>query len=353
MHLRKSFHLGTLLALTACFIPCAIPAQTASIAQPGPSAGSTVQASAHTINLDVVVTDKSGKSISDLSQSDFTLLDNGQPAKIDSMQTGAQTAQVILVLDTVNLAHGDVTVARAGISKFLRENSEHLGVPVSVLVLGNKGIEAQIQASTDGNAMAMQIDNMEAQFRTITTAAGFWGETERYDTSLNLLMSLAQQAKAMPGRKLMLWIGPGWPLLDEMNDQILTRDQQTAFNRIVSLSTSLREAHITLYSVSPGMPDKTTYLYQGFLKGVKQAKKANYSDLGVQVLAIQSGGLVLGPDNNLAAQIDTCVSNAGAYYTLVYDPPRAAGPDEYHELKIQLGKPGLIAHTNMGYYNQP
>ena len=36
-----------------------------------------------------------------------------------------------------------------------------------------------------------------------------------------------------------------------------------------------------------------------------------------------------------------------------FDPRHAAKPDEYHDLKVQIGTPGLSARTNTGYYNQP
>ncbi len=41
------------------------------------------------------------------------------------------------------------------------------------------------------------------------------------------------------------------------------------------------------------------------------------------------------------------------FYTMSFDPPHAAKPDEYHDLKVQIGGLGLSARTNTGYYNQP
>ena len=33
--------------------------------------------------------------------------------------------------------------------------------------------------------------------------------------------------------------------------------------------------------------------------------------------------------------------------------PPAANKDEYHELKLEVSRPGLTAHINTGYYDQP
>lgn len=86
---------------------------------------------------------------------------------------------------------------------------------------------------------------------------------------------------------------------------------------------------------------------------MKSAAKSDPDDLALKVLAVQSGGRVLGPDNNMAAQIDRCVEDASSFYTLSLDPPRADHANGYHDLKVLIGKPELTARTNTGYYNQP
>jgi VWFA-related protein len=156
-----------------------------------------------------------------------------------------------------------------------------------------------------------------------------------------------------PGRKLLIWAGPGWPLLDGPRVEVSSQGQKQMFNQVVGLSTTLREARMTVYSVSLGVPGLGTYLYQDFLKGVKTPEKVNPANLALKVLAIQTGGRALPPDNDLAGQIEVCVQDAGAFYTISFDPPPADKPNEYHDLKVEIDKPGLTAHTDTGYYNQP
>jgi hypothetical protein len=71
------------------------------------------------------------------------------------------------------------------------------------------------------------------------------------------------------------------------------------------------------------------------------------------VLALQSGGLVLDKSPGIARGIRQSVEDASDFYTVSFDPPPAARPDEYHDLKVQIGAPGLSARTNAGYYDQP
>jgi len=242
---------------------------------------------------------------------------------------------------------------RVSVEKFLRENGGHLSVPLSVLVFTNKGITVQLPASTDGNDLATKIDGLPTGFRTITDYAGTYGDRERYDSSVNMFMNLVQAAKSIPGMKMLIWLGPGWPMLDDVNTQVDYKSQQHVFASLVAALNQMREEHMMLYTAELGSPDANTYRYQAYLKGVKAAKKASYSNLSGKVLAVQSGGRVLGPDNDLESQLAACLADANTFYTVSFDVPHAASADEYHELKIQVGKPGLTARTSAAYYAEP
>ena len=52
-------------------------------------------------------------------------------------------------------------------------------------------------------------------------------------------------------------------------------------------------------------------------------------------------------------QIDACIDEADAFYTISFNPSGAEHADEYHDLKVQISQPGLAVRTNTGYYNQP
>jgi len=341
--------------------PPAAAGQPQVAAQPAPQPSpSESQITAGRIHLDVVVTDKSGKPVSGLELKDFTLLDNNQPAKILSFQAVDGTAhkahppvEVILLIDTVNQTHQQVAFVRQEIEKFLRQNDGHLAQPVSLFVLTNDGVDAQRLPSADGNALAAKVDHLDDRLRTIGRAGGAWGAIERFQFSIRMMLDIANAEAKKPGKKLLIWTGSGWPLLDTPRIQTTNEGLQQSFDVIVQLSARLREARISAYSISAGMPGPGTYLYKEFLKGVPTAQKASASNLGLRVLAVQSGGDVVAPDNDLTAQINRCVQDAQAFYTLSFDPPPAAHANEYHDLKVQIDQPKLTARTSTGYYNQP
>ena len=100
-----------------------------------------------------------------------------------------------------------------------------------------------------------------------------------------------------------------------------------------------------------GAPDSSSY--KEFVSAVKSPQHANAGNLALQVFAMQSGGRVLEPSNDLASQIAKCVEDLSAFYSISFNPAQAKQADEYHDLKVQIARPGLAVRTNMGFYNQP
>ena len=138
---------------------------------------------------------------------------------------------------------------------------------------------------------------------------------------------------------------------------LTTKQMQMIFNDIVAASTALREARITLYSVDPlGTADagglRTTY-YQEFLKGVTKPSQAQMGNLALQVLATQSGGLVIFGSNDIVEGLDRSIADANAFYVMTIKATPADRANEYHSLDVKVGTPGLMARTRTGYYAQP
>lgn len=316
------------------------------------------------ITLDVVVTDKSEKPVPGLQQQDFTLLDNKQPQKLLSFQAvegGAKTADppvsVVLLVDEVNTNFTNVSIGRAQIEKFLKRDGGELPRDVSLAVLSDSGLAMSNVTTRDGNALAAELNQNKTGLRSITRSQGVYGADDRIGLSLNALQQLADYEAPRPGRKMVIWISPGWPLLSGPRDELTNKEQQKLFNNIVGLSDRLRQARITLYSVDPlGTADTggfRTSFYEEFVKGVKKPNQVRLGNLSLQVIATQSGGRVLISNNDVAGEIATAVADANAFYVITFDGLVGDGPNEYHSLEIKLDKPGLKALTRTGYYAQP
>ena len=315
------------------------------------------------VKINAIVTDARGNAVLDLQPWDLKLLDNGKPARIlsfkkfDGVHVMPQPpVEVILVMDLVNLPFSQVALVRQGLDAYLLKNGGHLSQPVSVILLTDKGVRVQQQPSLDGNAVDKEVRGIEAGIRTLDRAMAGYGELERLQLSVQQMAEIADNEARRPGRKLLIWLGPGWPLLTRpVVGYYSQREQDRYFATIVDLSRSLREAQIAVYSVGPVLIDTVTKMfeYQAYVKGVKNANDAATPNLALGVLAVQTGGRVLVPDNDMAGQIAQCVAEANAYYRIGFDPPVTAHADEFHELKLATDRPGLTVRMTTGYYDEP
>jgi VWFA-related protein len=323
-----------------------------SAAKPGPSASS------ERIQLDVVVSAKSGQPVTNLSRQDFTILDNKSPRPITSFRvvTSAQEpVEVIVLIDAVNTPYEMVSYARDQTEKFLKANEGTLAHPTSIAVLTDQAVQIGNGFSTNGNALSDALAHRQIGLREINRTSQ-WGGNDRLTICLRDLHQLVAYASTLPGRKLILYISPGWPLLSGPAFNLDSRQQQQIFDDVVFFSSQLRQSKTALYDVNPfgvSEPMMAANYYQSFLKGLSKLSDAQYADLSLQVLAVQSGGLTLTSNSDVTGNIQKCIADADSWYEITFDPPPADKPNQYHHIEVRVDQPGLVARTRDGYYSNP
>jgi VWFA-related protein len=328
--LRLARHL-VLIYLSTAFVACSVKAQTTGgLIQRTPESVEQTRRSEHRVTLDVQVTDASGKPVNGLGQHDLTLLDNGRPQTVTSFREAGGSAvpaptEAILLLDTMNATPEDVVIERQGIDKFLRQNGGHLALPVSIVFLADTGVKLN-KASQDGNSLAVDLKKLQTPMRVLSSAQGAEGAQDRSQR----------------------------PLLSRSTAQLSTRDQRRYFDSIVDITTALRRAHITLYSLAPlnlaQISGQNPFLYETYLKGIENPAQADSTNLALQVLAVHSGRLVLSRSGDLAGQISLCVADAQMYYEISFDAAEDATSIQYRALQVKVDRTGAQARTNSAYY---
>ena len=344
-------------ALFVSLLPAALPvaAQQSlpAIAPPGPSSSS------QQIHLDVVVDSKSGQPVNYLGQRDFTVLDNKSPRPITSFRvvtTAQEPISVILFIDAVNTPYDLVGSMRNATESFLKQNEGVLTHPTSIAVLTDDGVQLPKAFSTNGMALSDDLEHKVIGLRQITNTSQ-WSAGERFLISIKALHQLTLFAARLPGRKIILWISPGFPLVSGPNYSPLTFNaEETIFGDVTYFSGELRQDRITLYNINPVGTAQSTFsenYYQTFVKGVARPVDAQLADLSVQVLSVQTGGLALVSNNDVAGMIQKCIADANSWYEISFDPPPSGKPNEYHHIEVRLDQPGLVARTRTGYYSNP
>jgi VWFA-related protein len=316
-------------------------------------AGSPAPGDTQTMRLDVVVTDKSNKPVGGLGKDSFSVLDAGvaRPVESVSQETARDPLTVVIVVDAVNTPHEAVAYQRDQIVHYLRSNDGALPQRTTFAVLTDKGVQIANQASKDGKALGDELEHYDIGLRVIGRDQGFYGAQDRLTLSLNAVRQIIAYEAKVPGRKLVLWVSPGWPLLSGVEVQLDGKQQAQIYRDAATFSTQLRQAGITLYSINSWGVNESVgraNYYLEFTDGLTKPSKAQLGDLGLQVMAVQSGGLVLN-SSDVAGMLRQCVQDADESYLVTFQPaPSDHKGMEFHPLKVEV--PGYKVRTRQGYY---
>ncbi|MFP5229974.1 MAG: VWA domain-containing protein, partial [Acidobacteriota bacterium] len=264
---------------------------------------------------------------------------------------------LILLIDNVNADFSVVSVVRAQIEHFLSKNGGRLPVPVGILVLTDTGMQMIAQPTTDGNMLASVLHQRDGELREIRRSAGFYGAEERTEDSLRGMSQLGRSLAPVPGRKLLVWIGPGWPIFDNPDVIITSQQQRQIFGGIVNFSGMLREAGVTVDSIDPLGPSDAgsprSFLWESFTKPVLKPDQSNPGNLALQVFAVHTGGTVEVGSNDITGAIAKCAEDAENWYSITIDGQKADSPNTWHDLTVKVDRPKVKVRALNGYYAQP
>ncbi len=324
------------------------------------------------IYLDVVVSPRSGPPMKGLQQSDFTILDNDVPQTITSFEAvdGQQALiEVILVLDAVNIGSREAAIVYEEIKKFLKSDGGRLAYPTAVAILTEKGLQSPLDFSQDGNAISGALGKRPIAVRSTTETSDRGRGAARFEISFQAFAQILAAEREKSGRKIVLWVSPGWPplvALENARDAKLRQLQEEVFGNVVEVSTQLREGQVTVFSLDTsalgdlemGLTDPPTIHLRPpdgevYVAGAYKPSDVGPKDLTLEAIATQSGGSALHPGNDVAAALRKCLADAAAYYEISFDPTVTTQPNEYHRLEIRVAKPGLVARARQGFYSRP
>lgn len=320
------------------------------------------------MHIDVEVTEKSGAPVGGLKAGDFTLLIDKKPVEATGFSAVEQTVvhsvaadgtvkvssepvEVILVLDEVNIGFTQVSYVRQQLEKFLHRNGGRLSAPTRLVVFTSAGIRMQNQATLDGNMLADFLVKLDPGLRVMKSSSGAEGANEMFELSLKNFSVITENELSAEGRKLLLWLGPGWPLVHNERTVYNESDHAHNYRAIQMLLDSLREARMTVYDVRNYADDMAVNdYYEAYLKPVKHVQASDPADLALGVLAVESGGRVTDPSNDLAGELAQCVNEASAYYTLRFVPVTGGKPGSYHSIEVKVKAAGVKVRAVTGYY---
>ena len=155
------------------FIILSIP--FAAFAQSPPQTSSSIKVTTRLVVLSVVVTDRSGNPVTDLTKDDFTILENNQQQLIDTFEPpfvpsaagkeillaaagnsapiNSSAARTILVLDQLNTKSEDLMLTKVKVEKFLLAQPPVLSQPTSIFLLTKRRLELFAAPTRDRDSL--------------------------------------------------------------------------------------------------------------------------------------------------------------------------------------------------------
>jgi VWFA-related protein len=363
-------------ALTVMSFLALVPAPLAQVAKTGQdqTAITTLRVETQIVVLDVVVTDKKGNSVTNLTRDDFTILENKLPQTIRSfdppsahqipsgtvVSSSADLSKIrdapvtILVLDELNTRFEDMSYARNSTVKYLQSQPATLRQPTQLLLATNTRFSQLHDYSQNRDELIAQIQHHIPEYpNKMMNGPGGAAAVERMAQSLASLEQIAQASTGIPGRKNVIWVGNGFPSanLQSLDD----RTAETIEQAIQRCTDMLLAARVTMYTINPTANTTTTIDVQT-PDDLAMAENENggqpyAGSLQFATLAPLTGGRAFLSRNDINNEIAEGIDAGTSYYTLSYSPvtKNDAAP-KYRNIRITIKNPDLHATTRDGYY---
>jgi VWFA-related protein len=192
----------------------------------------------------------------------------------------------------------------------------------------------------------------------------------RAEWTLNALENVAHHLVGIPGRKNLIWISSAFPITIGLGIESFQADRRAGVNqelygfseREKRIGRLFSEAQVAVYPTDPaGLA--TDQIYSAAVAHGEQRIQAWTSSghmvtageiaeprfASMRLLAKQTGGLAFYNANDLSGSIQRAIDDARITYTIGFYPPEAAWDGKYHELKVQVKRPGITVRAREGY----
>ncbi|HTW57630.1 MAG TPA: VWA domain-containing protein [Terriglobales bacterium] len=375
--LRGSTALGKNLILAALVVLPVI-AQNAGSSRHSPQEApvTTLRSATRQVVLDVVVTDQSGRPVSNLTRNDFTITEDKNPQIIalferpdqhryeistvedkarerERIEHSVSPALTILVIDALNTELQDTAYAREVVRKYLHTHGPRLPQPTALMVVTDSQLELIHDYTDDADLLQDALKRHAAEFPLRQGANHATpGDLDRLADTLHYLEQIAAANMNFAGRKNVIWIGHGFPAVN------LAQPSLSGARGVAGPHGDLRRRLMTAVSTTANeMWDSRLAIYTIDPQGLK-ALGPGAMDIpsgmkAFENIAAQTGGKSFFNRNDADVALADSVDDGADYYTLSYYPTNKTWDGKFRNIQVTLARPGLEARTRSGYYAAP
>lgn len=368
------------------------------------------------VQVNVIVENKRGQPISGLNRDDFKIFDDGEPQKISvftveqinpkgvsvhlpqdifsnsiERQTGDSPVVTVILLDGLNTSWANQANARRGVIRFLQQIQPSdrvalyaLGTQLRVLhdFTSDSSTLVQVLARYRGrlgdelsSSLADDADNPPQWSQDVSQSMGenaagvanslqdWLNDTnsivaeyymnQRAEMTMDALSDIAQHLQGVPGRKNLVWVSGGFPLLQGLDQMMRNGDfsnGSTYAEEISRAAQALNDVNLAIYPVDARglMADPSFDVRQ---KSIPNHLPVHLDDnfTTMDQFARRTGGRAFYNTNDIQGALRTVIEDSRLTYLLGYYPTHGNWTGEYRKIKVAVDRPALRLQYRDGY----
>jgi VWFA-related protein len=317
------------------------------------------------VTLNVVAFDSKGLPVGDLTEDDFQIQDQGKKQQIvmfrrnesgrsetaplrahEYSNRAANTPQhaTVILLDLLNGNMSDRGSGWEGVDRALQHMESGDNLYLYLLTADStlypvRGIQEGGSAPADAGHPWTQ--NVRAMLDQAVRAVNRLKPVDDQDPMIrvkgtyHVLGTLASQMATLPGRKNLVWITHGVPIVFAS----ITHDLVDMNDSLRQFCAGLNRAGIAVYTVDQGGP--------GSLPTGREGPGYQSQDT-LEQMANLTGGRPY-PGNNAEAAIPAAIASSHGSYVIVYHPPAENWDGKFHKVSVHSTRKGIKIQAQTGY----
>jgi VWFA-related protein len=345
------------------------------------------------VALDVSVLDRNRRPIPGLVAGDFSILDNGDPQRIEAFRAIDIAPVVEPTAKWMNRSPSDVQDNSLPdgriVALFMDERSSSADPFYAQMAKKLAHAFVDQLAPNDVAAVTFAVDYRAAQEFT-TDRGRLHDAIDRFHASVGgpisvvtALRDLAKHLGALPERrKVIVYVGSGEPFdIDAVSrmkqitmgmgvvpggdplpfddSSVVSAVQREAFTKLVDLFRTAQRANTAIYSLDPIGLAKQSSNPSGIeddcnLWWVSKPFPCDQLRDFVRMLAVNTGGRAILQTNAPTAEVPAILRENSSYYLLGFRPTTFLEKGRFHRLVVKVNRPNVEVRTRQGYFeSQP
>ncbi len=351
------------------------------------------------VELDVIVTDRKGRHVTDLRKEDFEVLQDGnrqeiqavsyveaQPTNGDqvrngkavqgpakSMETasasnhGLQRRAIAVVVDELGLALASINRSKKALRRFINRQIQ----PNDLVALVRTGVETeQISFTSDKTQLLESLDKVKYNPRnrlSLNTPPGVTPQLQKSREARERLLTLdtletlwntVSSMRRLPWRRSLILVSDGFRIDygEQSGDPETEVDIASRIQKASRLLTDeCHRASLVVYSIDARGLDSLSFGAEHMFPHQASRRQFFQQRGGLHLLAADTGGMFFKDNNDLSLATQRILRDQQGYYLVAYTPAQS-GPrvndGRFDKIKVKVQRRGVRVRSRSAAFGK-